>query len=471
IYQTNNNETILVNVNKSHDFLMFPHIDSIWSLRKKLYRQKQFNIIREHSPAYNGQYHELNLTLTDTASTRGILIKNIAKGGLLYELKAVIDTSKAPSKFIQDFYTNFTPMDTLIGSPLLEDKTPNFFRALRENDSIIHDGYPFIQFLKKDADSLKYYISEFEYRNSQKYLQAHLIQKLAQLEGDDATDFFEAYYARSYNNSNAQTKILQAIARKQDHNSVELLLRLMSKDLPLVSNRSETQQIFQPFMDSLLLAQKLYPEILDYSTIEEYKSPIFSLLAKLINKGRIKPKTYKKFQNQILNDAKVQLKRLLGQAMDQMTENRALVPGDNNYTILEDYAILLYPFIKESEVAAFFNRLSLVKNPNIRTAYIALLAKKDQDLLKDPQKIPKGSLLELAEDPKTRLILFQKLKGIGKLNLFPEQFYEQRAIAESFLYTTLKLNPEQHSVEFIKDQKLDSSYKYHHAYFFKVKDN
>src|SRR5690606_15516544 len=106
------------------------------------------------------------------------------------------------------------------------------------------------------------------------------------------------------------------------------------------------------------------------------------------------------------------------------------------------------------EVAAFFNRLSLVKNPNIRTSYIALLAKKDENLLKDYQKIPKGSLLELAEDPKTRLLLFQKLKGIEKINLFPSKYYDQRSIAESFLYNTLKLNPERHSVEFIKDQKL-----------------
>src|SRR5690606_6375023 len=149
--------------------------------------------------------------------------------------------------------------------------------------------------------------------------------------------------------------------------------------------------------------------------IEEYKPPIFSLLAKLMNKGMIKPKTYKKFQNQILNDAKVQLKRLLGQAMNQTADNQLHPNADSNYGILEDYAILLHPFIKESEVAAFFNRLSLVKNPNIRISYIALLAKKDEKLLKDYRKIPLGSLSELAEDPKTRLLLFQKLKEIGKL--------------------------------------------------------
>lgn len=471
IYQTNDNESVLVNVNKSHDFLMFPHIDSIWNLRKKLYRQKQFNIIREQRPVYNNQYHELNLTLTDTASTRGIIIKNIVKGGLLYELKTVIDTTKAPSRFINDFFEHFTPMDTLIGSSLLQDKTPEFFRALRENDSIVHDGYPFIKFYKKDADSLKYYISEFEFRNSQKYLQAHLIQKLTQLDSIDATDFFETYYSKSYNNSNAQTKILQAIARKQDQPSTALLLRLMSTDLPLVSNRLEIQQIFKPFMDSLPLAKRLYPEILDYSTIEEYKSPIFSLLAKLMGKGLIKPKIYKKFQNQILNDAKLQLKRLLGQTTGQGMENPSRPTLNTNYDILEDYAILLYPFIKENEVAAFFNRLSLVKNPNIRTSYIALLAKKDESLLNDSQKIPKGSLLQLAGDPQTRLLLFQKLRGIGKLNLFPTAYHSQVSIAESFLYNTLKLDPERHAMEFIKDQKMYSHTDDLQGYYFKVKDN
>lgn len=470
IYQTDNNEAILVNVSKSHDFLMFPHIDSVWSLRKKLYRQKQFNSIREKRVAHD-QYYELDLTLIDTASTRGILIKNIVKGGLLYELKTVIDTSKVSSKFIQEFFEQFAPTDTLIGSSLLDDKVPEFFKALRENDSIVHDGYPFIKFSKKDADSLKYYISEFEYRNSQKYIQAHLIQKLAQLDGVDATDFFETYYARSYNNSNAQTKILQAIAKKQDPNSVALLLRLMSIDLPLVANRSEIEQIFQPFMDSLPLAQRLYPEILDYSTIEEYKSPIISLLAQLVNKGVIKPKIYKKFQNQILNDAKVQLKRLLGQAMEQMTENPLNTIAESNYDILEDYAILLHPIIKESEVTAFFNRLSLVKNPNIRTSYLALLAKKDENLLKEHQNIPNGSLSELAEDPETRLLLFKKLKGIGKLHLFPNRYYDQRYIAESFLYTTLKLRPERHSVTFVKTEKLGCPDVDCQGLFFKVKDD
>ncbi|MEQ9581657.1 MAG: TraB/GumN family protein, partial [Arenibacter sp.] len=159
VYQNKNNEAILVTVNKAHDFLMFPNIDSVWLLRRKLYRQNTFNIIREERPQYNEKYHEINLTLTDTASTRGILIKNIVKGGLLYEVKALIDTVKPPSKFVTEFFNNFAPSDTLVGSSILSDKTSDFFKAIRQNDSIVHDGYAFLKFNKKHLDSLKYYIS------------------------------------------------------------------------------------------------------------------------------------------------------------------------------------------------------------------------------------------------------------------------------------------------------------------------
>ena len=336
VYQNKNNEAILVTVNKAHDFLMFPSIDSVWLLRRKLYRQNTFNIIREERPGYNEKYHEINLTLTDTASTRGILIKNIIK----------------------------------------------------QNDSIVHDGYAFLKFNKKHADSLKYYISEFDFKDNQKYLQAYLIQKLAEMPDVDATSFFEYYYARSYNNSKAQTKILQAISKNQNESSLELLLRLMSTDLPLVSSKQEIQNIFQPYLDSLPLARKLFPEILDYSAIEEYKSPIFSMLAKLKARGLIKPKSYKKYKNQILNDAKIQLKRQLGLTMDLLNEESPAGNPDNNYDILENYMVLLYPYIKESEVAMFFERLSTVNDPQIQASYIALRLKNEENPFVGPNKIP-----------------------------------------------------------------------------------
>lgn len=465
IYQNKNNEAIVVELNKSHDFLMFEHIDSVWALRKKIYADKRFNVFEESCNTLSSGEHILNITLTDTASTRGILIKNIVKDGLLYELKAKVDIVSEPTKFIQEFFENFQPLDTVIGSSILEDKTNRFFAALRRNDSIVIDGYPFIKFQKKDIDSLKYYISEFQYPEDKKDIQSHLIQKLSQLDDPDVIPFFKDFYMKSYNNSSAQTLVLSAITKKADEASVALLLDLMSKDLPLVSNTFDIQNIFKPYRDSLPLAKNLYPEILDYSAIEEYKSPIFSLLAKLQSKGLVKSRNYKKYRKQILNDAKIQLKRQLGKVSQSNSSPGYYKPPpspfNNGSRVLEDYAILLYPFIKEKEVKQFFNRLQFIKDPKIRTTYATLLAQ-------DETTVPRALLDMLATDVNSRVLLFNKLKNTGKINLFPQRHKNAKSLAEALVFDSYRYNAERDSVQFLKQQPLSYKGKNYTGYFFKT---
>ncbi|MGF1559456.1 MAG: TraB/GumN family protein [Flavobacteriaceae bacterium] len=467
IYQNKNNEAISVELNKSHDFLMFANIDSVWALRKKIYADKRFIIFNEKQRMITEDLYELDLTLTDTASTRGILIKNIVKGGLLYELKASVDTVHKPSGFISEFYANFMPTDTLIGKSILQDKTAAFFTALRTNDSIVKEGYPFIKFQKQHIDSLKYYISEFEYPDDKKEIQSHLIQKLAQLDDPEVMPFFKNFYMKSYNNSSAQSLILSTISKNADEKSVQLLLELMAKDLPLVSNSFDIHNIFKPFKDSLPLAKLLYPEILDYSAIEEYKLPIFSMLANLKAKGLVKPKTYKKYRKQILNDAKIQLKRQLGKVSQKQEQggyfNASATSLNGTIDVLEDYAILLYPFIAEKEVRLFFDRLSLIQDPKIGTTYATLLAN-------DTQPLPIGLLNSLAADISSRVLLFNKLKATGKLNLFPEKYRNARSLAESLLFDSQHFNTKKDSLLFIAEKPLVYKGKALTGYYFKTRN-
>lgn len=464
VYQNRNNEAVTVELNKAHDYLMFPSIDSVWALRKKLYAYKKFNITREKASSTPEGYHELQLTLTDTASTRAILIKNVVKEGLLYEVKALVDTINRPSRFVTEFFENFTPCDTLIGRNILEDKTPEFFAALRANDSIVINGHRFLIFDEKHIDSLKYYISKFDFKDDKKNIQGYLIKKLGQLDDPDVNRFFKEFYAKSYNNSNAQTKILQAVTKKADETSVALLLELMSKDLPLVSNKFEIFTIFKPYLDSLPLARKLYPEILDYSAIAEYKSPIFSMLAKLKDKGLVKPNSYKKYRKQILNDAKIQLKRQLGQNTNTNVQKRYHNNDRNqNNGVLQDYVVLLHPFGKEKEMKQFFNRLQLLKNPKIQSTYIALQAKTDRT-------IPIGMLNSLASDINGRAVLFNKLKDIGKSGLFPSKYKTQKSLAEASIFETGKFVPKKDSIVFLQQRPLQYGGKNYTGYYFKTKD-
>ena len=462
IYQNKNNEAVTVELNKSHDFMMFPNIDSVWALRKKLYAYKRFNIIKEKDSSYADGHHELQLTLTDTASTRGVLIKNVLKGGLLYEIKSQVDTIEAPSRFVTEFFVNFTLLDTLIGKDILTDRAPAFFEAMRKNDSIVLNGYTYIDFKDKHVDSLKHYIANFEYPDDKKHLQAYLIQQLGKLKSPEVVPFLKSFYGKSYNNSNAQTKILQSVSCKADENSVKLLLELLSQDLPLVSNTFEINRIFKPYRDSLVLAKKLYPELLDYSAIEEYKSPIFSILAKLQSRGLVRPKSYKKYRKQILNDAKIQLKRELGKEADARDLGHYSSLQNLSNAVLADYVVLLYPFREEKDVKQFFNRLQMLKDKKIKTTYAMLVAKSGAT-------VPQPMLQLLAEDINSRAMLFSRLREIKKLELFPKDYKTPRHLAESLLYAGGHYDTAKDTVQFLEKRELNFNGKAFTGYYFKTR--
>jgi len=230
----------------------------------------------------------------------------------------------------------------------------------------------------------------------------------------------------------------------------------------LVSNTYEISRIFRPYRDSLPLARKLYPELLDYSAIEEYKSPIFSILAKLQAKEMVKPKSYKKFRKQILNDAKIQLKRELGNEAD----NRDLgyYAGLKNVSneVLANYVVLLYPFREEKDVKQFFDRLQMLKDRQIKITYAMLVAKSGAT-------VPKGMLQPLAEDLNSRAMLFGKLKEIEKLELFPKEYKSARQLAESLLYVGGNYDKAKDTLQFLEKRSLNFNGKEYTGYYFKTR--
>ncbi|HEA20471.1 hypothetical protein LCGC14_0661260 [marine sediment metagenome] len=463
VYRNNNDEAISVELNKTHDFLMFGTLDSAWALRKKLYAQKQFNIINEKTLTTTEGFQEMQLILSDTASTRGILIKNIINNGLLYELKAVVDTIEKPSRFITEFFDNFKPKDTVIGRDILEDKIPDFFAALRKNDSIVLDGYRYLKFNKNHADSLQKYISEHEFGSAMRQIQSHLILQLGQLKDVDANAFFKDFYEKSYNNSTAQAMILQSISHKSDETSTDFLLELMATDLPLLSNTFHISYIFAPYRENLSLAKKLFPELLQYSTISEYKAPIFSLLAKLVSEGELKPKVYKKYKSQILNDAKIQLKRQLGRDVTLNAQDfYSPRTPTQDIGVLENYIMLLFPFKAEKRVKQFFEKVALIDNPEIRTTYMTLLVENGS--------VPKSELLRLAADVNTRQLLFSKLEKAGKLDLFPETFKTQKDLGEAQLFSSGNHLSAREEVIFLSEKPLVYSGKNLTGYYFKKRN-
>ena len=463
-YQNKNNEAITVEMNKAHDYLSFPNIDSLWSIRKKQYVKKDFHISREVITQKEDNIHELEFIATDSLSTRGILVKNIVKGGLLYELKAVVDTAETPSKFVSEFYNNFQPLDTVIGQDFIKDKSADFFAALRAKDSIILKGYRFPYYNESHVDSLKYYISNFNFDNDTRHIQSHLIQKLGGLENATIWEFFSEFYELCYGNSMAQVKILQSLSKHKSEKATELLLEFMSQDLPLVANPKEISRIFAPYKKNLGLARLLFPEILTYTTVDEYKMDIISLLAELKSKKLIRSNLYKKYVSQMTTDARIQLKRNLGrQGTFQLQRSSHQLSKKQNNDILEDYAILLFPYHKQKEVSQFLTRLIEVKAPNVRATYASLMAVKDEHT-------PLAFIDSLAGDINSRSLIFNRLKSINKLYLFPSLYNVQEAMAESAIFEDRNFIASKDEIYYLGKRSLHYMGQEYTGYFFKLRN-
>ncbi|MEN8789151.1 MAG: TraB/GumN family protein [Flavobacteriaceae bacterium] len=464
-YQNKNSEAISVEFNKGHDLLAFPNIDSLWSLRKNQYRKKDFLILEEEILERKNEVHELQFIASDSLSTRGILVKNVVKGGVLYELKAIVDTEETPSRFVSEFFDNFEPLDTLVGRPLVKDKSKEFFNALRVGDSIVYKGYRFPYFDRSHIDSLEFYIAGFEYDQETRHIQSHLIQKLGDLEPEGSWEFFKEFYQKCYGNSMAQAKILQSLSKNNSDESSLLLLELMAQDLPLVSSTKEISRIFKPYKKDLATAKILFPELLDYGNVQEYKLEIFSLLADLKSEGMIRSSSYKKHVDQLITDARIQLKRHLArEGSTHIQRSSQYLSRRSTTELLEDYAILLHPYKKIKEVERFFARLKEVKSPELRVTLAGLMVSEEE-------RVPSHLLDSLAGDINSRILLFERLSSIGKTQLFPSLYRVQEALAESAVFEDRNFIASKDEVFYLGTKSLKLGDKTYSGYYFKIRSN
>ncbi|MEM9686987.1 MAG: TraB/GumN family protein, partial [Bacteroidota bacterium] len=292
-YTTTYNEKIAVTRKKFHDLQMYEHIDSVWAEIDSSYK-KDFMITNRQKAHSDGVY-TYAFRLRDTGSIKYIRVKNILKKGILYELKTIEDTLATPSEFVTRFYDTFTPADTLLGKDVLVDKTSQFFDALERNDSIVLKASRRIKFSEKDTDRLIDILSTYQFPDDRKFIKQDLIKALGKLKNDKILPYLVALYLNSYTDPKAQTAILSIFLERNSESAYKQVLELLENDFPLDAIGVRT--LFTTQKKSLKLKKSLFPELLNYVTIEEYKKPVYELLATLKDSSYIKIKDYKRYKN------------------------------------------------------------------------------------------------------------------------------------------------------------------------------
>ncbi len=447
-YSSKSNERIYVKRLKYHDLQMFHAIDSVWSLFERGY--KYDFVIEDKKTWEKDNTFYSSYRIKDTASAKRFYIKNILKKGVLYGLLTLEDSIAKPSDFVTNFYETFEPLDTLLGKDIFVDKTDIFFDGIKNNDSIVLKSYAKIKFTDKHANTIISILKEHDFPEDRESIKNYLITSLGKLKNDQIYPFFEELYIKAYDKPKTQTAILKALLSQKEEASYNLVLSLLEKDFPLDSRG--TRRLFKTRKDNLELKKSLFPELLKYSSIQEYKIPIYSLLTQLSDSSLVKPKTYRKYKNQLLNDAKIEIKRNLGKPSYNSNSNGAL----------NRYVKLLFPFRKDKNIKDFFNKLVKSDAKNALTTYFVLLAEQQEPISKELKE-------KTIEDPKALSYTLYKLAEKELLSVVPDSLKTQQRYAETRLINQISFNEEKDKISFVTTKQVENEDGKIIIYFFKIK--
>ncbi len=477
-YLNNANEKIYVTLNKLNDLVSYENVDSLWKKNKLDINYNHLSIVvtsriddvnflskyelkeknKEKGVDKNG-YNFYSYYIKDSLSSKAIKVKRVLSHGTIYDIKTLVDTLYSESKFVTTFYNSFKPKDTLIGVSLFEDKTATFFDALKNKDSLALDSYDVVQFKKKDINSLMDVLKTYEFEENQLPIKKYLIEKLGHFKSKKVERFLEDLYSKSFQNPENQITIINTVSKEETKESYRKILKLLEADIPLTSNKYKLNSMIERLEDSLGFAKTLFPELLNYTTISEYKKPIYNLLSKLVEKKMVETSNYEVFKKQILNEAKIELKRQLGSK-----------DNDNNYSsynyekedLLSIYVKLLFPFRKDKSVKVFYKNLNFVDDATVKTTLIILQ-------LENSESYNKETFNKLVSEIDSRGVLYKKLRKIDKTTLFPKAYSSKKEIYKALLFSKKQEKDLKDSIVFIAKRNFMIKNDTFEGYFYKSK--
>jgi uncharacterized protein YbaP (TraB family) len=414
-----------------------------------------------------------NLIVRDTNSSRQINRLLLLKNDRLYRIASIGDTLNHQSDFVKNFYATFRPLNNFSDRNIFTSTIDSFLKDFFSTDSTTHSkaqaSISNIYFRKNDIpklvkaiNSLKY--GDKDYRDSKSRFIAELAYITDTTAAPQIISALKEIYYKTADTGSFQNVVYKGLAKKKTKASYALLKELLLQDPPVFVNNYEYNTFFNDIKDSLALARNLFPEILQLSTITEYKDNINSLLVTLVDSNFIKAKQYESYFTKIYFDARLELKKQQSkdEKIQDLENNDNTEPGlftgvNNLKTKLDEYAVLLMPFYNKPQVKTFFDKILYSRDPLLQLSTAALM-------LRNRKFVPDSILNKLAAKNEYRGKLFKSLDNAKLLNKFPHHYKNQMDIAKSLLSSN-KMD----SIVYLSNRLINFRNKQGHVYFFKYR--
>ncbi len=459
-------EAVLVNATIFPKYYFSTDTAAFWNKQLDLDQYKQMVIKKKEFFSLKDSTVGYKLIIGDTNTVRQITTWYLLRKNRLFQITALADTVGEPGSFLTSFFTTFQIDNRIKGSSVFEDKLPLFFKDYQSKDSAIQkaaaDAAANINYTCKALPALKNIIASSKYKDKNYFdKKSGFIHELGYIKDSscvrDVTTYLLQLYRRTADTSYFQNEAVLALARLQTSEAYDSLKDLLLQDPPVFDDKNQYSALFNLIGDSLTLSKRLFPDLLQLASLQDYKEPVNSLLRQLVDSNYLPAAAYSSFFSRIYFDAKTELKKqqnkddkLLQQQSSNEAENDdnedsynapayAHGGGRNQYNPhyqyeeqeedndIISYATLLIGFYNSNPaVPQFFSKLLQSQDVATQLDAATLLARHNI-------AIPDTLWRSIASKDKYRSVLYKKLVAIGKENLYPEKFKSQELIAKALL--------------------------------------
>jgi len=446
---------------------------------KKYYERSGMVLYKTDSFQVKNTLKGFRFSMRDTGSSRTISRLVMLKDNYTFGLVTMGDTLSDESGFISSFFNSIRPEDKKLGRDIYGSRTDELFADLFSKDSATQkkaqQSISSVYFGEQDVPKIVSAIDRLNLGDKEYFsTKTKLIAELGYIKDTTrpvVVNQLKKIFEQTADTSLFQNEVFKALARHRTSESYRLFKELILQDPPVFSDNYDYSNMFRSLGDSLLLAKELFPELLQLSTLRDYKDQVLSLLVTLVDSSIVKAEDYSSYFTKIYFDAKVELKKL--QVKDEKILEKEMVKTDvespssfvnygrYNQSDLDDYSVLLLPFYDKKNVQTFFERLLNSREPDVRLGAAVLL-------IRNNKPVADSILTNLAADDQYRSRLYVKLERIKRLDKFPEKYKNQPDIARSFLVTS-KNYSKLDSVVLIKKQASSYLNKKGVVYLFKYR--
>jgi uncharacterized protein YbaP (TraB family) len=475
-------EAVYVTV-QSYPKYYYPKDSSIfWRDEINEKRIKETFILYSKKPFHTDSISGYRYILADTNSM--CLFNNwvFLKNNKLYHVMNMYDSLQQPDEFVKRFYETIMPLSKNDEQSLFSNKLNVFFDDLNSKDSATNQkakaSIPNVYFGPKGVPMLLHAIQTLPYNDKDYFdTKTKLINELGYINDSsvrrEVVSALKLIYEKAGDTNVFQNIVFKALARHKTTEAYSLLKTLMIQDPPVFENSSEYNYLFQDIDDSLLLAKSLFPELLQLSTIDDYKDNIHSQLTMLVDSGYLKGSDYESYFSKLYFEAKIQWKKQQGKDESQLQKSdndNATIKNsrytdngsDEEYNALEDYAVLLMPFYeKNPNVPKFIDKLLQSRDTTVKLKATILL-------LRNNKPVADSIIHALAASDKYRFDLYKQLEAIDKQKVFPKTYLNQLDITRSQLAAAYTKN-NLYAIQFVDKKLVQVKEKKGFVYYFRYK--